>query len=173
MPCRRQRVRLDATTSYGYHAINDDGLMQLGHSKDHRPDLPQFKLMAAAAEPTGLFLAGDVHPGNAADDPLYLPLYRRVRALLGQTGLLYAGDCKMAALETRAEIAANRDFYLTRLPLTGAVAAQFAAWVEAALTGDQAAQLVAIRVDDELIGVGYEFERSQIRRGGPDGTHLD
>ena len=53
--------------------------------------------------------------------------------LLGQTGLLYAGDCKMAALETRAEIAANRDFYLTRLPLTGEVAAQFAAWVEAAL----------------------------------------
>src|SRR5947207_5754366 len=104
--------------------------MQLGHGKDHRPDLPQIKLMAAAAEPSGLFLAGDVHPGNAADDPLYLPLYRRVRTLLGQTGLLYAGDCKMAALETRAEIAANGDFYLTRLPLTGEVAAQFASWVE-------------------------------------------
>ena len=114
-----ERVRLDATTSCGYHTVTDDGLMQLGHSKDHRPDLAQFKLMAAVAEPTGLFLAGDVHPGNAADDPLYLPLYRRVRTLLGQTGLLYAGDCKMAALETRAEIAANRDFYLTRLPLTG------------------------------------------------------
>jgi transposase len=156
-----QRVRLDATTTYGYHAIDDDGLMQLGHSKDHRPDLPQIKLMAAAAEPAGLFLAGDVHPGNAADDPLYLPLYRRVRALLGQTGLLYTGDCKAAALETRAEIAANGDFYLTRLPLTGEVSAQFAAWVEAALTGEKASQVVEIRVDDELIGVGYEFERSQ------------
>jgi hypothetical protein len=32
---------------------------------------PQFKLMAAAAEPSGLFLAGDVRYGNAADDPLY------------------------------------------------------------------------------------------------------
>jgi transposase len=156
-----ERVRLDATTSYGYHAIDDDGLMQLGHSKDHRSDLPQIKLMAAAAEPAGLFLAGDVHPGHAADDPLYLPLYRRVRAMLGQTGLLYAGDCKMAALETRAEIAANGDFYLTRLPLTGEVAAQFSAWVEAALTGEKASQLVAFRVDAELIGVGYEFERSQ------------
>jgi transposase len=156
-----ERVRLDATTSYGYHAIVDDGLLQLGHSKDHRPDLPQFKLMAAAAEPTGLFLAGDVHPGNAADDPLYLPLYRRVRALLGQAGLLYTGDCKMAALETRAEIAANQDYYLTRLPLTGEVRAQFAAWVEAALTGAAAAPLIAIRLGDELIGRGYEFERSQ------------
>ena len=27
-----ERVHLDATTSYGYHATDDDGLMQLGHS---------------------------------------------------------------------------------------------------------------------------------------------
>ena len=157
-----ERVRLDATTSCGYHTVTDDGLMQLGHSKDHRPDLPQFKLMAAVAEPTGLFLAGDVHPGNAADDPLYLPLYRRVRAMLDQSGLLYSGDCKMAALETRAAIAANQDFYLTRLPLTGAVQTQFSAWVEAALVGELAAQLIEIRrEDEELIGRGYEFEQPQ------------
>jgi transposase len=154
-------VRLDATTTYGYHTVEDDGLMQLGHSKDHRPDLPQIKLMAAAAEPSGLFLAGDVHPGNAADDPLYLPLYRRVRQMLGQTGLLYAGDCKMAALETRAEIAAGGDFYLTRLPLTGEVPAQFENWVEEALTGEQAGKLIEIRRDDERVGMGYEFERLQ------------
>ena len=160
-----ERVRLDATTSCGYHTVAEDGLMQLGHSKDHRPDLAQFKLMAAVAEPSGLFLAGDVHPGNAADDPLYRPLYRRVRTLLGQTGLLYAGDCKMAALETRAEIAANGDFYLTRLPLTGTVQAQFAAWVEAAVVGDQAARLIEIHRGEgeerESLGRGYEFERSQ------------
>ena len=152
-----ERVRLDATTTYGYHTVADDALMQLGQSKDHRPDLPQIKLMAAAAEPSGLFLAGDVHPGNAADDPLYLPLYRRVRALLDQTGLLYAGDCKMAALETRAAIAAGGDFYLTRLPLTGEVQAQFAKWVEEALTGEQAGKLIDLRRDDKRVGLGYEF----------------
>jgi transposase len=156
-----QRVHLDATTSYGYHAIDDDGLMQLGHSKDHRPDLPQIKLMAAAAWPGGLFLAGDVHPGDAADDPLYLPLYRRVRTLLGRPGLLYVGDCKMAAIETRAEVAAAGDFYLTRLPLTGEVAAQFATWVEAALTGEAVAEVVEIGRDEELIAKGYEVERAQ------------
>src|SRR6516165_6250708 len=131
-----ERVHLDATTSCGYHAVGADGLMQLGHSKDHRPDLPQIELMAATAWPGSLFLAGDVHPGHAADDPLYLPLYRRVRTLLDRTGSLYVGDCKMAAIETRAEVAAAGDFYLTRLPLTGEVAAQFATWVEAALTGE-------------------------------------
>jgi transposase len=85
--------------------------------------------------------------------------------LLGQTGLLYTGDCKMAALETRAAIAANQDFYLTRLPLTGTVPAQFAAWVEAALVGDQAAKLIEIHrgegEDQEFLGRGYEFERPQ------------
>src|SRR3954453_10498918 len=160
-----ERVRLDATTSCGYHAVTEDGLMQLGHSKDHRPDLAQFKLMAAVAEPTGLYLAGDVHPGNAADDPLYLPLYRRVRTLLGRAGLLYTGDCKMAALETRGEIAAKGDFYLTRLPLTGTVPAQFASWVEAAVDGDRATELIEIRRGEgrgeELLGRGYEFERPQ------------
>jgi transposase len=92
-------------------------------------------------------------------------LYRRVRTLLGQAGLLYAGDCKMAALETRAEIAANQDFYLTRLPLTGTVPAEFAAWVEAAVVGDRAANLIAIHrgegQEQELLGRGYEFERPQ------------
>jgi transposase len=165
-----ERVRLDATTSCGDHTVTEDGLMQLGHSKDHRPDLAQFKLMAAVAEPTGLYLAGDVPPGNAADDPLYLPLYRRARTMLGQTGLLDAGDCKRAALETRAAIAANQDFYLTRLPLTGTVQAEFAAWVEAAVAGDQAATLIEIRrgEEQELIGRGYEFERPQTAVVGQD-----
>ena len=54
-----ERVRLDSTTSYGYHTITDDGLKQLGHCKDHRPELPQLKLMAAAAEPTGQLVACD------------------------------------------------------------------------------------------------------------------
>jgi len=167
-----ERVRLDATTTCGFHTVTDDGLMQFGHSKDHRGDLAQLKLMAAVAEPTGWFLAGDLHPGNAADDPLYLPLYRRVRAMLGQTGLLYAGDCKMAALETRAEIAANQDFYLTRLPLTGTVPAQFAGWVEAAVVGDQAKKLIDISrgegEEKELLGRGYEFERPQTATVGED-----
>ena len=99
-------IRLDSTTSYGYHQVTDEGVRQRGHSKDHRPDLPQLKLMAAAAEPSGHLIACDVHPGQCADDPLYTPLMQRVRQMVGRTGLLYAGDCKMAALATRAEIAA-------------------------------------------------------------------
>ena len=156
-----ERIRLDSTTSYGYHTVTEGGLMQLGHSKDHRPDLPQLKLMAAAAEPTGMLVASDVHPGDAADDPLYLPLIRRVRELLGRTGLLYTGDCKMAALETRGEIDAHGDFYLTPLPMTGETQKQFEAWVDAAINGPKREELVDIRMGDDLVGRGYEFERIQ------------
>ncbi len=85
-------IRLDSTTSYGYHEIVPDGIMQQGLSKDYRPDLPQFKLMAAVAQPTSQVMACDIVPGNAADDPLYLPLIRRVRQQLGQKGLLSCGD---------------------------------------------------------------------------------
>ena len=80
-----EQIRLDSTTSYGFHTPGDGGLMQLGHRKDHRPDLAQFKLMAAAAEPTGQLIATTVHPGDAADDPLYLPIIERVRTILGRT----------------------------------------------------------------------------------------
>ena len=156
-----ERVRLDSTTSYGFHTVVAGGLMQLGHSKDHRPDLPQLKLMAAAAEPTGQLIAATVHPGDAADDPLYLPIIARVRTLLGRTGLLYTGDCKMAALETRAAIAARGDFYLTRLPMTGATKDQFTTWVEDAVTGPRRAALVPIRIGADPVGTGYEFSRNQ------------
>jgi transposase len=156
-------VRVDATTSCGYHTIEPDGVMQLGHSKDHRPDLPQLKLMAAAAQPSGLLLATDIHPGNAADDPLYLPLIRRVRDQLGRRGLLYAGDCKMAALATRAEIASQQDYYLTPLPMTGETQQAFPGWVDAIVSGEQEAELL-YRTDESgtvsLFGAGYEFERT-------------
>ena len=157
-----ERIRLDSTTSYGFHTPTDGGLMQLGHSKDHRPDLAQFKLMAAAAEPTGQLIATTVHPGDAADDPLYLPLIARVRTLLGKTGLLYVGDCKMAALETRGAIVAHGDYYLTPLPLTGATKDDFTArWIEDAVSGARRTKLIPIRVGDDLLGVGYEFNRQQ------------
>lgn len=151
-------VRLDSTTSYGYHAPTAGGLMQRGHSKDHRPDLPQLKLMAAAAEPTGHLLACDVHPGQAADDPLYLPLARRVRQVVGRAGLLYVGDSKMAALATRADLVARGDFYLMPLPRTGEPAGQRAAWIEAGVSGAQ--PVTALAADDaDGPGSGYEFER--------------
>ena len=129
-----------------------------GHSKDHRPDLPQLKLMAAAAEPSGHLIASDVLPGQRADDPLYVPMIERVRGILDQKGLLYAGDNKMAALDTRANLAFHNDCYVVPLPMKGQTAEKFDDWVDDIVTGDQTATL--IWDEDQLIGAGYEFERT-------------
>jgi transposase len=150
-------VRLDSTTVSGYHTPTEDGMMQYGYSKDHRPDLPQLKLMAAAAEPSGHLLASDVLSGDKADDPLYLPMVERVRQIVGKHGLLYAGDSKMSALEIRADIVSYGDYYLVPLPLTGKTGEQVEDWISAVVDGEQCAQLIWNQ--ERLIGGGYEFER--------------
>ena len=158
-------VRLDATTAYGYHTATPEGLMQLGHSKDHRPDLPQFKLMAAAVEGTGHWLGCDVLPGQRADDRLYLPLIARVRATLDQMGVLYTGDSKMASLATRARIVQQHDYYLTILPRTGETRREIDGWIDAAVDGAQPVSLLWGDADQpagqqRLLGYGYERERA-------------
>ena len=65
--------------------------------------------MVSALDPLGMPVATDVVPGQRADDPLYIPAITRVREGLGRCGLLYVGDCKMGALETRAFIHAGGD----------------------------------------------------------------
>src|SRR5215831_303035 len=106
-------VRVDTTTAAAY--VTPEGMFQLGHSKDHRPDLPQVKVAMAVLDPLGLPLTMTVVAGNTADDPLYLPEIAKIRQLAGSRGLTYVGDCKMAALGTRAAIVAHQDYYLCPL----------------------------------------------------------
>jgi transposase len=108
-------VRIDATTANTYaDVLSEQGLLQFGHSKDD-PDRPQFKIAAAVLDPLGLPLATAVVPGNRTDDPLYVPVIQAVQQSLGVGGRTYVGDCKMAALATRAFVAAGGDFYLCPL----------------------------------------------------------
>jgi transposase len=106
-------VRVDTTTAAAY--VTPEGMFQLGHSKDHRPDLPQVKIAMAVLDPLGLPLTTTVVAGHTADDPLYLPEIAKVRQIARITGLTYVGDCKMAAIGTRAEIVAHQDYYLCPL----------------------------------------------------------
>jgi transposase len=76
-------VRLDRPTANGHGTVREDGLFQFGPSKDHRPDLPQVKVMVSALEPLGMPVATDVIPGQRADDPLSVPASTRVREGLG------------------------------------------------------------------------------------------
>jgi transposase len=109
-------VRVDTTTAAAY--VTPDGMFQLGHSKEHRPDLPQVKIAMAVLDPLGLPLTTTVVAGQTADDPLYLPEMAKVRQIAQTAGLTSVGDCKMAALGTRAEIVAQQDYYLCPLSAT-------------------------------------------------------
>jgi transposase len=125
--------RVDATASCGYHEVTPEGIMQLGHSKDHRPDLPQLKIMAAVTQPLAFPVSTAIVSGDQADDGLYWPTIVGVKEKVGGSGLLFVGDCKMAALDTRARIANAKDYYLTALPNTGDTAKQLGSWIDTAL----------------------------------------
>jgi transposase len=162
----KEVFRLDATTSCGYHTIDPDGIMQLGHSKDHRPDLPQLKIMAAVTQPLAFPVSTSVVAGNQTDDGLYWSTIVEVKQKVGGSGLLFVGDCKMASLDTRARIADGGDYYLTPLPNTGETAKQLGSWIDTALQKEEEGELQAIYQATEaghvpeLIGKGYEFSRT-------------
>lgn len=155
------RVRLDGTT-VSIHSGNEASvLFQRGHSKDHRPDLPQLKAMLAALDPLGVLVGVDVVAGQRADDGLYVPAIARLRTMLAASGLLYIGDCKMAALATRAYLQATDNFYLTPLAQVGTLPADMDQWIAAAL--NQTVRLTPIWDTDgqTVLGEGYELIRPQ------------
>jgi transposase len=157
-------IRCDATTVSGDHEVTEEGLVQFGHSKDD-PARPQIKVMIGSLDPLGMPLATDVLSGERADDGLYIPLMERLRTGLQTPGLLFVGDCKMSALETRAYLARHQDFYLSPLPLTGATAEAMGAWITAGVTQSEIGALERImRTNDRgqkvLAAEGYEFART-------------
>ena len=157
-------IRCDATTVSGAHEVTAGGLFQFGHSKDD-PTRPQIKVMIGSLDPLGMPLATDVLSGERADDGLYIPLIERIRVGLKTPGLLFVGDCKMSALDTRAYLAKHGDWYLSPLPLTGATAEAMDAWITVGVRKGEADELARIwRTNDRghevLAAEGYEVERT-------------
>ena len=154
-----QRVHVDSTTASVHSLVSEGGLFQFGHSKDHRPDLPQVKVMQAVLDPLGMPVATDVVSGERADDPLYVPCIQRVQDSLGRCGLLFVGDCKMASRETRAFIASRGDFYLCPLSHVQLAESELDEAIEAVSTGQHT--LIPVFRDPqseepELIAEGFE-----------------
>jgi transposase len=160
---RPKQVRLDSTTASSYVQVSPDGLFQFGHSKDHRADLPQLKVQLSALDPLGLPLSSTIVSGQRADDPLYVPEIQRVHHLLGQQGLLYVGDCKMAALATRAYIASSGDFYLCPLSNVQLPLAQLRGLLQAVWSGEQALSMIErTNAQGQTERIAEGFERSQL-----------
>ncbi len=158
-------VRCDATTASGHHEVTEGGLFQFGHSKDD-PSLPQIKLMTGALDPLGMPLATDVVSGEQADDGLYVPIIHRIHAVLEKQGVLYVGDCKLRAFETRLHIKGLKSHYLCPLPQTGKTPTAMETWVRdgIALAEKKGLREVVVKhaKDEEVVvAAGYEVARQQ------------
>jgi transposase len=128
-----ETVRLDTTSVSVYTAIEDEwSLIQRGHSKDHRPDLGQFKVMLSTLDPLGMPLSCAVLEGQRADDPLYVPIYDQTVRTLGRRDVLVVGDSKMAALATRGHMVAGGSAYLCSYCPLGQ-STDLTDWIEQAL----------------------------------------
>lgn len=156
-----RRVRIDTTSASSF--VTPDGLFQLGYSKDHRPDLPQVKIALSTLDPLGLPFTVTVVGGQEADDPLYLPEIAQARRSVGRRQLTYVGDSKMAALATRADIAAHGDYYLCPLSALQLPAAELEPLLAPVFAQAQALASVHARCEQEsdgapdLLAQGYEY----------------
>lgn len=152
-------ARLDMTTVSVHHQPEtDQGLMQFGRSKDHRPDLRQFKETLGTLDPVGLPLATATVSGEQADDPLYVPAWERLVAVIGRPSFLVVGDCKLASLANRGHIHSQGGFYLAPLPLTGNTPTELQAWVLKPPQTLQAIRLPQQSSADSPVGQGFEME---------------
>ncbi len=146
------RVRVDSTTAKGYVEVSAEGLFQFGHSKDHRPDLPQIKINLSVLDPLGLPLTTTGVAGQQADDPLYVPEIKRVQQSLTCPGVTYIGDSNMAARQTRADVVKSQDYSLCPLPAVQVSRQELAELLEPGWSGQQ--PLLSVVRDDELIAHG-------------------
>lgn len=172
-------VRLDATVGTVAHNPTEHTLFKVGKAKNGLYET-QFKMMLAGLDPLGLPLAVDIEPGNVADDPLYVPIYRRVKTIIKNKGVLVVGDSKMSAIGTRGAIVAGNDYYLTPL-----------AWLkdEATLLGEllkvQEAQETPMtniflpqdipldgHVPDPELAIAYGFENHRSRESIVNGKNV-
>ena len=98
--------------------------------------------------------------GEKADDPLYIPAIKRVRETLQTRGLLYIGDCKMAAIATRGEVAAGGDYYLCPLASTQLATGELESYLQPVWSDIQQLTEVEYTYSDgqtKKIAVGYEI----------------
>lgn len=115
--------RYDTTSINVYHSKDKNTFNRLsfGHSKNNRPDLLQFKQGLGTLDPAGIPIFTETVAGRNADDPLYIPAWRKMSKTIGHTHFLFVTDCKGGAVMTRAIVDFEHGSYLCPLPMTGTI----------------------------------------------------
>ncbi len=139
MSCPLLLARSDTTSFSVYHQPTEEKtnppetdpqpLLHKGYSKDHRPDLLQYRQMLATLDPLGMPLLSTTLAGNGADDPLYVPTWKRLAELIGHLDFLFLADCKASSWSNRGQLDREGGIYCFPLAMTGHRPKLLADWV--------------------------------------------
>jgi transposase len=159
-------TRYDSTTIAVYQEPNEieESIIGYGHSKDHRPDMAQFKVMLSSLD-MGLPVTSQVVNGKRADDKLYIPAYDQVTQTIGHSRFLAVGDSKMGAWDTRSQLAIGGSWYLCPYREPATRGENIKGWIETALQAQDKWQEVS-QIDEQTgevrtIAQVYEWSRQQ------------
>ena len=160
-------ARCDTSSFSVYHQLDEadeeSRLLRFGHSKDHRPDLRQYRQLLGTLDPAGVPLVSETLAGNGADDPIYVPTWERLVQVVGHKDFIYIADCKAAAHQTRAHLAAAGGHYCFPLLQTGHTPKLLASWVLNPPYPWQALRRPDAAEAEPAIGVGFEMTLGKLR----------
>lgn len=95
-------VFLDTTSIY-FEGRGGESIGRRGHSKDHRPDLPQM-IVAVVMDDQGRPVCCELLPGNTADITTLIPVIDRLRGRFGIRDVCVVADRGMISQQTMAEL---------------------------------------------------------------------
>jgi hypothetical protein len=107
---RLDLVFMDTTSLY-FEGAGGQTLGRHGHSKDHRPDLPQM-ILAVLIDGDGRPVCSEMWPGNVADVTTLIPVIDRLRRRFAIGRVCVVADRGMLSAETIAELEARELLYL-------------------------------------------------------------
>ncbi len=99
------------TTSIYFEGRGGESIGRRGHSKDHRPDLPQM-IVAVVMDDQGWPVCCELLPGNTADIKTLIPAIDRLRQRFGIQDVCVVADRGMISQQTIAELSQRRVRYI-------------------------------------------------------------
>jgi hypothetical protein len=107
---RLDLVFMDTTSLY-FEGAGGQTLGRHGHSKDHRPDLPQM-ILAVLIDGDGRPVCSELWPGNVADVTTLVPVIDRLRERFAIGRICVVADRGMISTETVAALEERKLLYL-------------------------------------------------------------
>jgi transposase len=147
--CHNDTTSISYYGAAGHNRDKDSITITFGHSKKHRDDLKQLIWSMSVSSDSGFPLFSQAYSGNTADVATYVTQWWNLIDLLGDSGFLYVGDCKLISAENVVAICDNDGFFLAPAPMYESYATVF----EAALANHDREILIPYK---DRINRGFE-----------------